>query len=153
MLLKPYYQKLPGEVDGWKLEKLCYLVQAKHLAQTGLPAFGEDIEAWTHGPVIERLYQRHKGQSHIRTVHDDARLAEKDESVSQVVDQVIEGYGGWTGRQLRELTHGQEPWLEARRGLRPNERSRSRIAPGTLREYFEVLEQLPNDDLEDDSPF
>ncbi|CCK63858.1 Panacea domain-containing protein [Mycobacterium canetti] len=143
-------ERLGGEVDGWKLEKLCYLVQAKHLALTGLPAFLEPIEAWTHGPVVDRLYQEHKHQQSIRTVHGDARIAEKDDTISFVIDAVVREYGNWTGRQLRELTHNQQPWLEARRGLAPTERSRRRISPGTMREHFELQEQLPDDDLEDD---
>lgn len=145
-------ERLPGGIDGWKLQKLCYLVQAKHLAQTGLPAFREVVEAWTHGPVVNRLYQEHKGQAWIETVHGDARLAEKDDTVTRVIDQVVREYGEWSGRQLRELTHGQIPWLEARHGLRPNEGSRRPISPGTMREYFELIEELPNDDLEEDSP-
>jgi len=81
-------------------------------------------------------------------------MAEKYETISQVITQVVEGYGAWTGRQLRELTHAQKPWLEARRGLTPTDRSRRQIAPGMMREYFELIEQLPNDDLEDDElPF
>jgi uncharacterized phage-associated protein len=56
-------------VGGWKPEELCYLAQGKHLAQTGLPAFREPIEAWTRGPVVDRLYQEHKGQRTISTVH------------------------------------------------------------------------------------
>lgn len=145
-------ERLHGHVDGWKLEKLCYLVQAKHLAQTGLPAFREPVEAWTHGPVVDRLYQAHKGQASIDTVRGDARVAENEETISQVIDQVVADYGGWTGRQLRELTHAQEPWLEARRGLGPGDRSRRQIAPGTMREYFAILEQLPNDEFEDYEP-
>jgi uncharacterized phage-associated protein len=143
-------EKLPGPVDGWKLEKLCYLVQGKHLTQTGLPAFAEPIEAWSHGPVVDRLYQEHSGQKFVSTVHGDARLAEKDETVGRVIEQVMSSYGSWSGPQLRELTHSQKPWLEARRGLAPTQRSRTRIAPGTMREYFELLERLPNDDAEDD---
>jgi uncharacterized phage-associated protein len=144
-------ERLPHGVDGWKLEKLCYLVQAKHLAQTGLPAFREPVEAWTHGPVVDRLYQVHKHDPRIFTVRGDARSAEKEDTVASVVEQVVAAYGDWSGRQLRELTHSQEPWLEARRGLGPTDRSRRRISPKTMREYFEVLEALPNDDLEDDT--
>lgn len=128
-----------GPVDGWKLEKLCYLVRGKHLAQTGLPAFGESIEAWAHGPVVDRLYQKHKGQRSIRTVRGNPWLAEKDETVSRVIEQVVEDYGNWSGRQLRELTRSQKPWLEARQGLQPMQRSRKTIAPGTMREYFQLL--------------
>lgn len=147
-------ERIPAtSVDTWKLQKLCYLVQAKHLGQTGLPAFKEPVEAWTHGPVIARLYQEHRGRFQVSTVQGDARLAEKDESVSRVVSEVLSEYADWSGKQLRELTHGQIPWLEARAGLGPTDRSRRVIAPGTMQEYFELVDSLPDDDYEDEPPF
>jgi len=138
-------------VDGWKLQKLCYLVQARCLAHTGLPAFHEPIEAWTHGPVVDSLYQTHRGQSAITAVPGNADLVAQDDVLVGVINTVIDEFGEWTGKQLRELTHSQQPWLEARRGLRPNERSRRHLKPATMREYFRLIDALPDDDAEDDS--
>lgn len=144
--------KLGGAVDGWKLQRLCYLVQARHLAQTALPAFGEPIEAWTHGPVVDRLYQEHKRLSVDGTVHGDPYLPYKEDSVGRIIDGVVDDYAGWSGSQLRELVRNQRPWIEARQGLAPDESSRRKIATATMREYFRFLETLPSDDAEDANP-
>lgn len=140
---------LPGAVDGWKLQKLCYLVQGKHLAEAGTPAFRENIEAWTHGPVIDRLYQAHMRRRFVETVRGDAQNARSDEVVARVIAQVAEEFGGWSPRQLRALTRAQYPWIEARYGLGPADPSRREMSLDTMREYFELIGRLPDDDLED----
>jgi len=139
---------LPGGVDGWKLQKLCYLVQGKYLARTGLPAFREPIEAWTHGPVIDRLYQEHKRRRFVETLGGDRKVA-ADEGVDGVIGEVVAEFGRWSGVQLRELTRSQFPWIEARHGLSPTSRDQRYIATETMREFFELIEALPDDDQED----
>ncbi len=141
--------QLPGAVDGWRLQKLCYLVQGKHLAQKGNSAFREPIEAWAHGPVIDALYLAHKRLRFVDTVHGDARLVQTDETVDGLVHQVVKQFGDWSGHQLRELTRSQYPWIEARYGLGPTDSSRPTISRDTMREYFKLIDQLPDDDLED----
>ncbi|WP_218124294.1 Panacea domain-containing protein [Chitinophaga filiformis] len=42
------------------MQKLVYYAQAWHLVAFLTPLFEEDIEAWTHGPVIRSLYRRFK---------------------------------------------------------------------------------------------
>lgn len=140
---------LPGGVDGWKLQKLCYLVQGTHLARTGSPAFSEPIEAWTHGPVIDRLYQEHKRRRFVETLGGDRTLPADDEAMGSVIDAVVAKFGRWSGVQLRELTRSQFPWIEARHGLGPTSREQRYISADTMREFFKLIEALPDDDQED----
>jgi len=137
---------MPGGVDGWKLQKLCYLVQGKCLAKMGSSAFREPIEAWTHGPVIDRLYQEHKRRRFVETLGGERRA---DDALTNIIAQVVAEFGGWSGVQLRELTRSQFPWIEARHGLGPTDRSQRYISTDTMREFFELIERLPNDDQED----
>ena len=60
----------PGaRVDGWKLpEAVLPRSRATTLRRLGLPAFREPVEAWTHGPVIDRLYQEHKRRRFVETL-------------------------------------------------------------------------------------
>lgn len=140
---------LPGGVDGWKLQKLCYLVQGKHLAKTGMPAFREPIEAWTHGPVIDRLYQEHRRRRFVDTLRADRNFTTEDDAIGSVIVAVVAEFGRWSGMQLRELTRSQFPWIEARHGLSPTSREQRYIASDTMREFFELIEALPDDDQED----
>jgi len=43
-----------------KLQKLIYFAQAWHLANTGEPLFREDMQAWTHGPVVPSVWHAYK---------------------------------------------------------------------------------------------
>jgi uncharacterized phage-associated protein len=139
-------------VDAWKLQKLCYFIQGRSLAETGLPAFQEPIEAWKNGPVVERLYQESKGHALVAGVCGDARKVRSDEVLKEIVERTVRDYRGWSGRQLAELTHSQQPWLQSREGLAPDQRSRKKISLVSMREWFRLQESLP--DTEDDNePF
>lgn len=142
--------RLGGRSDAWKLQKLCYLVQARHLARTGLPAFGQHVEAWTHGPVVRDLYREHRGRRMVTAIPGNAAAAEADPTLVNVIDAVIKIYGSWSGMQLRDLTHNQRPWQDARGNLPPTAPSSNVIAPGAMRDYFTWLDALPKDDAEDD---
>lgn len=140
-----------GPLDGLQIQKLCYLVQANHLAATGLAAFLEPVEAWANGPVIDKLYQQHKRQPLITTIPGDP--TEVDDTLTDIINEVIGEYGHWSGLQLRALTHGQPPWLDAREGLAPDARSRHHITPGAMREYFYQLRERADETLDEELPF
>lgn len=100
-------------ISNLKLQKLVYYAQGFSLAMTGAPLFGEDFEAWQHGPVIPRLYQKYKenGAFGIRPpeAFDDSKFtaAQKD-----VLDQVYEAYGQFSAWKLRNMTHEESPWRD-----------------------------------------
>src|SRR5580704_12809669 len=43
-----------------RLQKLLYYVQGWSLALRGRPAFDDEIEAWTLGPVVPEIYRQFK---------------------------------------------------------------------------------------------
>ena len=118
-----------GHSDAMKLQKLVYYVQAWHLAWTGRPAFDAPFEAWPKGPVNREVYRVN------RYVHrfPDADLPDE---VREIADSVIEHYGSRTSGELVELTHRDEPWLEARSGLGADEPSRTTLRPGTMLDFY-----------------
>lgn len=140
-------------VDAWTLQKLCYFIEGRHLAETGLPAFQEPIEAWKNGPVVDRLYQDHKGGTIVGRVQGDTKKVRADSVLNEIVERTVRDYRGWSGRQLAELTHSQLPWLEAREGLAPDQRSRRKISLTSMREWFRLQESLPDTDDDDGPPF
>ena len=136
-------EKLPDLArDPLKLHQLCYLVQGRHLGRTAVPAFRERISASSRGPIIDGLAKSmHGGWSK----GGDARMVDKEESISTVVNEVVRDYGPWSSHQLRELIQNQAPWLQAREGLSPYVDPGHVIAPALLRDYFAFLESLPRD--------
>lgn len=45
------------QISNLKLQKLLYYCQGAFLAIKNEKLFEDDILAWTHGPVIEKIYQ------------------------------------------------------------------------------------------------
>lgn len=99
-----------------KLQKMCYYAQAWYLAIFGKRLFDEDFQAWLHGPVSPALYQRYK-QWGVHTISQYAGMVDLDESTEDFLEMVYEIYGGYSGVQLEELTHSEEPWKHARDGV------------------------------------
>lgn len=126
-------------ISNIKLQKLCYYAQAWSLALRDRPLFGDDIEAWAHGPAIPRLYRRFKkyGWQSIDPfdiVSDPLTIL--DESDQALLASVWKRYGGFTGRQLETMTHGEPPWIAARGDAAPVERCSEVISRKMMRAYF-----------------
>ena len=80
-----------GEMSTMKLQKLCYYAQAWSLVWDDAPLFDEEFEAWANGPVCPELFY--------------------------TIDTVLEHYGNHNAQRLSQLTHMEDPWNEARKGV------------------------------------
>lgn len=130
-------QRLPG-VPTKKLHKLLYYCQAHHLAAFHTPLFHETISAWDMGPVVGTLwYDEKRG--------DALAPADLGEAELNTIGYVVSRYGALSGRDLENLTHGEEPWRRADRTRRRGESAR--IEPEWIEEYF-VSEAGSQDDDE-----
>lgn len=125
-----------GAVDTYKLQKLTYYAQSWHLAWYDKPLFEDEIEAWAQGPVVRTLWEGHRGRHTVTGWEGDpARLSAKE---TAALDAVLARYGDLSGRELSQRAHRAAPWISARHGLRPGERSAEIIPKHELREYYEV---------------
>lgn len=113
-----------------QLEKLLYYAQAWSLAWTGNALFGEEIEAWSNGPVVRSVWAAKK----YGDIEPDAEAIRPDERA--IVDAVWAYYGDKGGRRLSRLTHQEDPWKEARRGLAEDARSTSPISRASMLRYY-----------------
>lgn len=105
-----------GPISAWKLQKLCYYAQAWTLAWDEKPLFDEEFEAWANGPVCPQLFYAHKGAYIVRPemIHGDPSKLSSEQIVN--IDIVLEGYGNKEAYWLREQTHAEDPWKNARGG-------------------------------------
>ena len=133
-------------LTAWKLQKLVYYCQAWTLVWDEKPLFREKILAWANGPVVKELYQLYKGQFYIEKSlkgrPDSLCKAQKD-----TVNQVLKAYGDKTAQWLSDLTHSEDPWIQARKGLKPGERGEKEISPATMHEYYSSIDsshQIPS---------
>lgn len=120
-----------------KLQKIVYYAQAWHIALKNKPLFKERIEAWIHGPVCPELYDYYKeyGFEEIDPVSSKS-VSINDKDTKEVLDFVWELYGNRSGKFLEQLTHQEDPWLNARGTLGEYIRSNNEISHESMYEYF-----------------
>ncbi|MGH3941853.1 MAG: Panacea domain-containing protein [Pseudonocardiaceae bacterium] len=120
-------QRQPG-MPVKKLHKLLYYCQGHHLAAFGEPLFGEHLEAWDMGPVVADLWRAEK---HGSLPPPAQQLGEAE---LNTICYVLSRYGELTGRDLENLSHGEDPWLIADQGRSPG--ASARIDPEVITRYF-----------------
>jgi uncharacterized phage-associated protein len=122
-------------ITAWKLQKLVYYCQAWSLVWDERPLFEEKILAWANGPVVKELYNQHKGLFYVKEMpkglSSHLSINQKD-----TIDHVLEAYGDKTAQWLSDLTHLEEPWILARKGLKPGERGEAEIPLSSMHEYY-----------------
>ncbi len=126
-------------IDHMKLHKLLFLAQGWSAAWTGSTLFGEDLEAWKYGPMVDDVWQVYKqgpagerrGDDPIGEPQggDSSRLSDDER---RVLRAVLDQYSKYTGTALSKMSHKNPAWTEARDGLAPTDRGRRRISIDTL---------------------
>ena len=136
-----------GAMTTMKLQKLVYYSQAWSLVWDEAPLFEEAIEAWANGPVVRELFDYHRGMYEISAMPlGNPRLLNQEQQ--ETVDAVLEYYGDKSAQWLIELTHMEDPWKQARRGLQPLERGNRLMSLDTIADYYSSLPV--GDDYEDE---
>ena len=117
-------------ISNLKLQKLLYYAQGFCLALTDKRLFAEPLEAWTHGPVVPRVYRRFKeyGETALPSAGQRPRF---DKETSALLDEVYQVYGQFSAWKLREMTHQETPWKCTETG--------QTISHSALKSYFKTL--------------
>lgn len=126
-----------GKISTMKLQKLCYYSQAWALAWTEEPLFSEPFQAWVNGPVCPDLFQLHKGKFMVTSSDlskGDAAALTPDQV--DTINKVLDHYSSWEPYELREQTHSEKPWKDARQGLADDEPSDREITQSSMGEYY-----------------
>lgn len=129
-------------LTAWKLQKLIYYCQAWSLVWDEEPLFYEKILAWANGPVVPELYEIHKGLFYINDwkFGNSKKLSQNQKDT---INKVLEAYGNKTAQWLSDLTHMEDPWMQAREGLSPGERGNEEIKISSLYEYYSSIDGDP----------
>lgn len=99
-------------ISNLKLQKLVYYAQGFFSAIFDRPLFNENIEAWTHGPVVPSLYRSYKEHGAGRiALPDDFDKSSLTKEEFELVEEVFEVFGQYSAWKLRNMTHEEEPWL------------------------------------------
>ncbi|SER35125.1 Uncharacterized phage-associated protein [Parafannyhessea umbonata] len=127
-----------GPVSTMKLEKLVYYCQVLSLVERGQVMFPERVEAWVNGPVSPALFKAHARRyvvtpSDFESIGDSSKLSKADQ---EIVRTVVEKLGMLSGEDLRELSHAEAPWKDARGDAAPSERCNGEIEPSAISSYY-----------------
>lgn len=135
-----YITEQTGEVSAMKLQKLMYYAQAWNLVWEEEPLFNSDFQAWANGPVLPTLYARHRGMFKVdATMFADADSGVLSDTERGNVDKVLTFYGVKTAQWLSNLTHQENPWLDARGNLDVGASSEALIPQAAIHEYYSSL--------------
>ncbi|OPY59353.1 MAG: hypothetical protein A4E56_03240 [Pelotomaculum sp. PtaU1.Bin065] len=134
-----------GSITPLKLQKLTYYAQAWYLVFYDRPLFGEHFEAWAHGPANPELFRLYKGYGwrSIEPLDDFCPNMFSDEQIEHL-DEVWEAYGMYDGKYLENLTHQEDPWLEARGGCRAGDICDNIITQDSMKRYYSKVLQESN---------
>jgi uncharacterized phage-associated protein len=127
-----------GKTTTMKLQKLVYYSQAWSLVWDDRPLFSEEIQAWANGPVCPALYSAHRHQFEIINI-SGGNLDNLDDIAKETIDSVLKYYGDKSSQWLRDLTHMEDPWMQARGNTPDGDICQNCIDLASMAEYYSSL--------------
>ena len=130
-----------------RLQKLLYYVQGWSWGYTAQPMFADSLKAWPHGPVVVRVYERYKG-AEASPLRASGKRAWSSLTVREreLIEGVWEAHKQYSASALREKTHREPPWMEARRGLPSDSKRATSISNEVMKAFFFRQRQLLKND-------
>ncbi|MEX2080976.1 MAG: type II toxin-antitoxin system antitoxin SocA domain-containing protein [Dehalococcoidia bacterium] len=127
----------PTPLTQLQLHKLLYYAHAWSLASAGRPLYPARLQAWVHGPVDADLYPTFaRYGSQAIGAHESADPSTLSKDDKRLIRSVWVAYGKFSAWRLREMTHEEAPWKDARASLPDEESSRAPITDEALRSFF-----------------
>ena len=132
-----------SEITPLALQKLLYFAQGFNKAFTDVFMFQEDCEAWAHGPVYREVYEKYREYGYNPIVEDHLSYGDFSltEDEKELLDHIVLHFGCYSGKILENMTHSEEPWRIARRGLVDGEISERVIEKQDITEYFKNVKE------------
>ena len=135
------------EITNLLLQKVLYYVKAISEIFEGESIILEPCEAWKFGPVFPSVYEKYReyGKQEIEInlskEYVNELLSEKEK---QVTDYVMNTFGIYNAWFLKDLTHLEEPWIAARKGLSEDDASRNQMDEEIISSYFAKINKKNN---------
>lgn len=127
-----------GAISTMMLQKLVYYCQAWALGWFHQPLFPQRFEAWQKGPVCRELFYSHQGKRIISKadIESDHLLSCSEK---KLIDNVLTVYKGEDPDWLSELTHSEQPWIQARGTLSDDRKSNEIIDVSSIETFYQSL--------------
>lgn len=131
-----YILEKQGTLSTMKLQKLCYYCQAWSLVWDDAPLFNEEFEAWANGPVCKELFSQTQGKYSVSAEDEPGNSKNLSNNQKDTIDQVLLYYAPHDAQWLSRLTHLEDPWNNARKGLSAGEGSNRIITKESMAMYY-----------------
>ena len=135
------------EITNLLLQKVLYYVKAISELFEGKSIIMEPCEAWKFGPVFPTVYEKYRefGKQEIEVNLSKEYVNELlTEEERNIVDYVINTFGIYSAWFLKDLTHHEEPWIAARKGLSEDDASRNQMDENIIKKYFGKINERYN---------
>lgn len=135
-----YILRKKGRLSTMKLQKLCYYSQAWSLVWDDAPLFDEEFEAWANGPVCRELFLKTQGKFWVNADDENGDIRKLKNYQKDTIDAVLNHYGNKDAQWLNQLTHMEDPWKSARKGVPMGVGSDNIISKESMAVYYSGLE-------------
>ena len=125
-----------GPMSTMKLQKLCYYSQAWSLVWDDTELFSEEFEAWANGPVCKELYDATRGMFTVTAKDEPGDSNNLSENQKDSINLVLDYYAQHNAQWLSQLTHMEDPWLQARVNVPAGESSSNIITKESMALYY-----------------
>lgn len=144
-LLADYLIYKSKDITHLMLQKALYYIQGFYYAFYQQFVFSDDCEAWVHGPVYRKIYNKYRAYGYAaiesQEPFDESKLTDAEKSIA---DSVIEHICCYSGGILESFTHSEMPWLRTRRDLPHAYASDRVISKELISEYFNEVKRHYN---------
>lgn len=128
---KFFYDK-NNKLTSKQIQKLTYYAYAWYMIKyKNQKLFEEKPQAWIHGPVFASLFASTKSGKFFS--YEDYSF---DKPTTEFLNIIYKIYGKFTGNQLEKMTHIEDPWINARKGLEPDEPSQEELRDEDIIKYY-----------------
>jgi uncharacterized phage-associated protein len=148
-IIRYYLSKVDEEsgevITHLKLQKLLYYTQSWYMAFNRTPLINEKFQAWVHGPVLPRIYDKFKwyGYSPIpKVMANEENIC--DDLTSSILEMIWTVYGKYEAKYLERLTHLEDPWRLARKNLKTDDSSNIEIKNEDILNYYSLIKEKHN---------
>lgn len=136
------------ELTPKKIQKLVYYAYAWFIALNNenenditSTLFAEQPEAWIHGPVFRSLYDTYKANKYHEVQKINEEIIFENDEIQNFLEEIWDKFGGYSADDLEAMTHSEDPWRNARRGVDQMESSSTKISTIDIFRYYNELSQ------------
>lgn len=129
------------DITPLALQKLLYYCNGFYYAMNFEGMFKDKCEAWKHGPVYPQIYKKYKNYTYNTLFEKSKFFVDEiiDDDKKIIIDAVLESFGLYSAKCLELMTHEEDPWVNARKGVEDDENSKNVIKETDIDDYFTSL--------------